>query len=69
MANPTATILSASMMLDWLEQRSGIEAMAEAAARLSRAVDEVYASNAVKPYEFGGRDGTASIAAAVARNV
>ena len=45
MANPTATILSAAMMLDWLAERSGIEAVADAGARLTRAVDEIYASN------------------------
>ena len=68
-ANPTATILSAAMMLDWLAERSGIEAVADAGARLTRAVDEIYASSRVRPYEFGGRDGTAAIAAAVASNL
>ena len=68
-ANPTATILSAAMMLDWLAARSGIEALAEAATKLERAVDEVYASGRVHAPEFGGRDGTAAIAAAVASNL
>jgi len=68
-ANPTATILSAAMMLDWLAARSGIDALAEAATKLERAVDEVYASGRVHAPEFGGRDGTAAIAAAVASNL
>jgi 3-isopropylmalate dehydrogenase len=65
-ANPTATILSAAMMLDWLAQRSGNESLAVAGQRLEDAVDRVYASKRVVPYEFGGKDGTAAITAAVA---
>jgi 3-isopropylmalate dehydrogenase len=68
-ANPTATILSAAMMLDWLAERSGIGALARDALRLERAVDAVYASGKVKPFELGGRDGTRSIADAVASNL
>jgi 3-isopropylmalate dehydrogenase len=68
-ANPVATILSAAMMLDWLAERSGVDAMASAATRIERAVDEVFSSGAVKPCELGGRDGTRAIAAAVASNL
>jgi 3-isopropylmalate dehydrogenase len=68
-ANPTATILSAAMMLDWLAARTGVEALAQDALRLERAVDAVFASGKVKPSEFGGRDGTAAIAAAVDSNL
>ena len=68
-ANPTATILSAAMMLDWLAVQSGLEALGEAATRLERAVDAVYASGRVSPPEFGGRDGTAAVASAVASNL
>ncbi len=68
-ANPTATILSAAMMLDWLAQRSGLEALADAGRRLERAVDAVYHDGSVKPYELGGRDGTQAIAAAVAASL
>jgi 3-isopropylmalate dehydrogenase len=68
-ANPTATILSAAMMLDWLAERSGIEALADASRRLERAVDAIYASGRIKPCEFGGRDGTAAIANAVASEI
>ena len=66
-ANPTATILSAAMMLDWLAERSGDDALAAAAQRLERAVDERHAHRAAcVPFEFGGSDGTRAIAAAVA---
>jgi 3-isopropylmalate dehydrogenase len=68
-ANPTATILSAAMMLDWLADSSGIVALAQAARRLETAVDAVFASGKVLPYEFGGRDGTRAIADAVASNL
>jgi 3-isopropylmalate dehydrogenase len=68
-ANPTATILSAAMMLDWLATRSGVDTLARAAGRLERAVDAVYASGRVKPFELGGRDGTRAIADAVASNL
>jgi 3-isopropylmalate dehydrogenase len=63
-ANPTAMILSAAMMLDWLADRHDVPAAADAAQRIERAVDEAYASG-IKPMEFGGREGTAAIAKAV----
>ena len=66
-ANPTAMILSAAMMLDWLAERHGNDALAQRRAqRIERAVDAVFASGTIVPYEFGGRDGTRAIAAAVA---
>jgi 3-isopropylmalate dehydrogenase len=68
-ANPVATILSAAMMLDWLAERSGVDALAGAAIRIERAVDAVFAAGAVKPHELGGRDGTRAIGAAVASNL
>ena len=68
-ANPTATILSAAMMLDWLAQRSGNNALAQAAVRLERAVDAVFASGGLRPFELGGKDGTAAIRDAVLSNL
>jgi 3-isopropylmalate dehydrogenase len=69
MANPTAMLLSAGMMLDWLAERSGNDALAHAARRLERAVDEVFASGRVRPWDLGGRDGTAVIRDAVLSNL
>src|SRR5450755_765870 len=63
-ANPTGMILSAAMMLDWLADKHGLEAAAEAGERIERAVDKVYAAG-IKPMEFGGSNGTADIAKAV----
>ncbi|MDQ2916435.1 MAG: isocitrate/isopropylmalate family dehydrogenase [Casimicrobiaceae bacterium] len=68
-ANPTATILSAALMLDWLAERANDDILGTAALRLERAVDAVFASGHIVPYEFGGRDGTNAIAAAVASNL
>jgi 3-isopropylmalate dehydrogenase len=64
-ANPTAMLLSAAMMLEWLGERHASPALDEAAARLTAAVDHVYATARVKPFEFGGTDGTGAIARAV----
>jgi 3-isopropylmalate dehydrogenase len=63
-ANPTATILSAAMMLDWLADRHEHPPAAEAASRIERAVDKAYAGG-LKPMEYGGKDGTVAIAKAV----
>lgn len=68
-ANPTATFLSAAMMLDWLAERSGNDALAGAAQKLERAVDAIFASGRIRPYELGGRDGTAAIRDAVLSNL
>jgi 3-isopropylmalate dehydrogenase len=63
-ANPTAMILSVAMMLDWLADKHGLESATEAAENIERAVDKVYADG-IKPYEFGGSNGTADVAKAV----
>ena len=63
-ANPTAMILSAGMMLDWLADKHGLESAAEASEAIARAVDKTYAAG-IRPFEFGGNDGTADITKAV----
>src|SRR5712672_2805827 len=63
-ANPTGMILSAAMMLDWLADKHGLEAAAEAGERIERAVDKVYAGG-IRPMEFGGSNGNSDIARAV----
>jgi 3-isopropylmalate dehydrogenase len=63
-ANPTAMILSAAMMLDWLADKHDHSPAAEAALRIERAVDKAYAQG-IKPMEYGGSDGTTAIANAV----
>ncbi len=63
-ANPTAMILSVAMMLDWLADKHGLENAAEAGERIEQAVDKAYADG-IKPFELGGKNGTADIAKAV----
>lgn len=64
-ANPTATILSAALMLDWLAERHGYKPAAEAAAKIEQAVDRAFVRG-LNPCEFGGSDGTKAIASAIA---
>jgi 3-isopropylmalate dehydrogenase len=63
-ANPTAMILSAAMMLDWLADKHDHPPAAGAALRIERAVDKAYAGD-IKPMEYGGQDGTMAISNAV----
>jgi 3-isopropylmalate dehydrogenase len=64
-ANPTAMILSAAMMLDWLGDTHDLPACHHAAARIVTAVDAAYASGELLPFELGGTAGTAAITEAV----
>jgi len=64
-ANPTAMLLSAAMMLDWLGERRGIPRLVEAAQVLERAIERPFAERRVLTAEFGGSDGTAAVARAV----
>jgi 3-isopropylmalate dehydrogenase len=63
-ANPTAMLLSTAMMLDWLAARHDHPPAAEAAERIERAVDKIFAGG-VRTGELGGRDGTAAVTKAV----
>ncbi len=60
-ANPTAAMLSAAMMLDWLAQRDGDAALADGARAIEAALAAAFASGAARPREFGGRSSTADI--------
>src|SRR2546425_3148779 len=61
LANPTAMILSAALMLDWLAERHDRPAAAEAARRIEQAVDRAFAAG-LKPCEMGGPRRTHAIA-------
>jgi 3-isopropylmalate dehydrogenase len=63
-ANPTATLLSAAMMLDWLASRGAGQGFADAAAELEMAVDGAFADG-LRTADIGGADGTAAVAKAV----
>ena len=64
-ANPTAMILSAALMLDWLGEKHDLPAARRAADEVHRAVDAAFGSGRVHSFELGGSDGTRAIAAAV----
>jgi 3-isopropylmalate dehydrogenase len=66
-ANPTAMILSAAMMLDWLGARGAGPAWTEAATELENAVDAAFAGG-LRTAEFGGV-GTVEVAKAVAERI
>jgi 3-isopropylmalate dehydrogenase len=68
-ANPTAMILSAAMMLDWLGERAGSENAALGARMIERAVDTVFAQRRIRSYDIGGRDGTIAIGRAIAEEI
>ncbi|HKY86983.1 MAG TPA: isocitrate/isopropylmalate dehydrogenase family protein [Pseudorhodoplanes sp.] len=63
-ANPAAMLLSAGLMLDWLADKHDHPPAREAAERIDRAVDTAFASG-IKPFDLGGKDGTAAVAKAV----
>lgn len=64
-ANPTAMILSAGMMLDWLGDRHGDPAARRAGDMIRAAVDSAYGAGDLVPHEHGGAAGTGDIQAAV----
>lgn len=65
LANPTAMLLSAAMMLDWLGERGAGQSWAEASAELEAAVDAAFAEGLRTP-DIGGTAGTAEVARRVA---
>jgi len=64
-ANPTAMILSAALMLEWLGDTHGIEACTQGADLITTAVDQAFGAGNLKPWELGGNDGTDAIFKAV----
>jgi 3-isopropylmalate dehydrogenase len=64
-ANPTAMILSAAMMLDWLGARHSDAALIDGARAIEYAVEQAFAKSQVRPFEFGGSSGTAQVTQAV----
>lgn len=64
-ANPTAMILSAAMMLEWLGQKHGIAACISAAKRLEEAVERAFAEQGLHTSEYGGKDGTEAVTGAI----
>jgi 3-isopropylmalate dehydrogenase len=64
-ANPTAMLLSAGLMLDWLGQQHAEPTCTEAAMRLEAALDQGYRSGAIRPIEQGGDQTTTEVGRAL----
>src|SRR4029450_2180888 len=62
-ANPTAMILSAALMLDWLRDRHGHAGARDAARAIEAAVARAFAGG-LPPGEFGGRGAAGRVAPA-----
>ena len=63
--NPTAMLLSAAMMLDWLGRRHRVAAALTAARLLQASIDAAFASGGLRTAEFGDADGTDAVTRAV----
>lgn len=61
-ANPSACILSAAMMLEWLKQE-------KAAKKLEKAVLKVLEEGKIKTPDLGGKNSTTEFAEAIAQNI
>jgi len=64
-ANPTAMLLSAVMMLEWLGETHGDPNVLEAGNVLAGAIERAFGERKLLPFEFGGSSGTADITRAV----
>lgn len=68
-ANPTATILSAAMMLEWLGETHDLQACRDAAGMIDQAVLDAFATGSLQSFELGGDAGTRAIADAVLQRI
>lgn len=66
-ANPTAAILSAAMMLEWLGETRDSQAARDAARAIEAAVDAAFACEGLRTHDIGGASGTREVAETVAR--
>lgn len=60
-ANPLATILSGSMMLEYLADKKNYPQANEAALIIENAIEEGFNKNLLRPFEFGGDMSTTEI--------
>lgn len=65
-ANPTAMVLSAAMMLDWLGRENDNSQLVAAGKALQDATAAIFANGRCLPSEFGGASTTQDIADAIA---
>lgn len=67
-ANPTALMLSAAMLLDWLAARRGRDGLARAAGRIRRAIEQTLAAG-VATADLGGLASTAEFTETVGARI
>ena len=60
-ANPTAMILSAAMMLDWLGHRHGVEACETAARMIDQALEAGIGDGRIRTSDAGGKNTTSEV--------
>ena len=60
-ANPLATILSGSLMLEYLADKKNCPQANEAASIIENAIEEGFNKNLLRPFEFGGDMSTTEI--------
>jgi 3-isopropylmalate dehydrogenase len=68
-ANPTAMLISAAMMLEWLGKQHQVGACSHAGQRIRDAVFLGYETGEIKPVEFGGFSRTNDVANIVQRRI
>jgi 3-isopropylmalate dehydrogenase len=68
-ANPTAMILSAAMMLDWLGETRSSQAATDAALAIEKGVDKAFGERGLRSHDIGGGHGTVEIGRTVAELV
>ena len=64
-ANPSAMLLSAVMMLDWLAETHSDRSLSDGARAIESSMANAFAQGIVRPREFGGSSTTADITRAV----
>ena len=64
-ANPSAMLLSAAMMLDWLAVRHDDPNLRDGARAIESGLQQAFLEDGVRPYDFGGTSNTADIVRAV----
>lgn len=59
--NPLAAILSAALMLDYLAERSGLQALEDASRLIESAVENGFTAGRIRPLESGGDQGIKAV--------
>jgi len=69
MANPTAAIISAKMMLEWIAETHNDEAPLKASEKMGKAIELTLAEGKVRTYDLGGSSSTVDVGDAMAEKV